>query len=189
MSNIGKQILALSDNIQVFELNNNISNTNIYFLKSKLGMFEFPNSDFFNLVIDRKNKRLAIQIKPKYVNYPKINSFWGTYVSLFKKMLHNLSTGVSIQLEFVGLGYKAIIENDNLILKIGTSHEIKYLIPKNMTAKLINPTLLTLKGINDKDINEFSVMLSNLKKPDVYKGKGIHIPGTYYIRKEGKKQK
>lgn len=189
MSNIGKQTLSLSDNIQIFALYDALSNTNVYFLKSKLGMFEFPNSLFFDLYLDKKNKRISIQIKNKYINSPKIHAFWGTYVSLFKKMIQNLSTGVSMQLEFVGLGYKAIIENKNLLLKIGTSHEVRYEIPKNITAKLINPTLLTLKGINDKEVNEFAVMLSNLKKPDVYKGKGIHIPGTYYIRKEGKKQK
>lgn len=81
------------------------------------------------------------------------------------------------------------LELNNLILKIGFSHNITYHIPKNVKIKILNqkqPTIL-ITGISFQEITQAAAEIKSLKPVEPYKGKGIRYFNEVIKLKEGKK--
>lgn len=114
----------------------------------------------------------------------------GLYRSLVNNMINGVSNGVEIQLEIVGVGYKATVTNNILELSLGYSHNIYLAIPKEITATAVtekgkNPTV-TLKGIDKQLVGQVAAKIKSLRKVEPYKGKGIRVLGETVRRKAGK---
>jgi len=111
---------------------------------------------------------------------------------LFKKLIENKFLGVTrgflIYLKIVGIGYRAMLSNENLLLKLGYSHDIVYKIPSSIKLFLIDPTLICIFGIDKNQITQIASKLRNLRKPSVYKGKGIRLVDEKILLKQGKKK-
>ena len=79
-----------------------------------------------------------------------------SFFGLFKKLLENKIKGVSrgflIYLKIIGIGYRASLQNDNLLLKLGYSHDIIYKIPSSIKLFLIEPTVICVFGIDKRGI-------------------------------------
>ncbi len=103
-------------------------------------------------------------------------------------MVIGVSRGFSKKLELVGVGYRAIKNNNELILKLGYSHDVIYSIPKNLSIECIKPTLISVNGINKQEVNQVAANIRSFRKPDAYKGKGIRYYGELIKLKEGKKK-
>jgi large subunit ribosomal protein L6 len=118
----------------------------------------------------------------------KKKSFLKLYKSLIKLKIKGILQGFKLNLFFKGLGFKAFIEQNNLILKIGYSHSIIINIPKNI--KIINQTNKLIFNCNDWNIlTKYVHYIKNFKKPEPYKGKGLLLKNEIIIQKEGKKSK
>ena len=105
------------------------------------------------------------------------------------KLLWGVWKGYSIKLNIVGVGYKAFLEKDKLVLKIGFSHNVTYNIPKNITIKILNQKLLTIliTGTDFQKITQTAAEIKHLKPVEPYKGKGIRYFNEIIQLKEGKK--
>lgn len=94
-------------------------------------------------------------------------------------------------LEMVGVGYKAISDNDGskLTLKLGFSHDIELEVP--LGGRVFCPgrsTLIYCTGMNRQTISQFAAKIRSCKPPEVYKGKGIRYRNEIILHKQGKKK-
>ncbi|MFY0688839.1 MAG: 50S ribosomal protein L6 [Cyclobacteriaceae bacterium] len=114
----------------------------------------------------------------------------GLYRSLVNNMVEGVNTGYKKDLELVGVGYKAAVQNNVLELNLGYSHSIYLAVPAEIkvtteTAKGKNP-LISLEGIDKQLIGQIAAKIKSLRKIEPYKGKGVKFVGEHVRRKAGK---
>jgi large subunit ribosomal protein L6 len=114
----------------------------------------------------------------------KMNS--GTMWSLIRNAILGVSEGFQKVLEIEGIGYRAELNNKNLVLSLGFSHPVNVLIPDGLDVK-VEKNQIIITGANKELVGKFASHIRSLKPPEPYKGKGIHYRGEYIRRKAGKK--
>ena len=85
-----------------------------------------------------------------------------------------------------GVGYRASVSGKNLELSLGFSHPVKVEAPEGVEFKVEKNTIL-VSGFSKEKIGRVAAEIRALKKPEPYKGKGIHYFGEIIRRKAGKK--
>lgn len=119
-------------------------------------------------------------------NTKSARSLWGTYASHIKNMIKGVTEGYEKKLEIEGVGYKAKLEGSKLILNLGFSHTIEVDSPEGITFE-VEKTKIKVSGIDKEAVGQIAAKIRAYKKPEPYKGKGIHYEGEYIRRKAGKK--
>lgn len=133
-----------------------------------------------SIFLDIQNNNLQIRTLSK--------SFFGLFKSLLQNKLQGVSRGFLVYLRIVGIGYRAHIENKTLFMKLGYSHDILYKIPESVRIFLLEPTLLCLFGIDKNQITQVAAKIRQIRKPSVYKGKGIRLLNEKIVLKAGKRK-
>ncbi len=112
------------------------------------------------------------------------------YWSLIRSLILGVFKGYKFKLKLVGVGYKARIANNNLYLKVGYSHEAIYEIPEDISivCSKVKGVLLLIKGKEEHRVRQAAMEIRRLRKPDSYKGKGIHKEGEVLKLKKGKRE-
>lgn len=113
-------------------------------------------------------------------------ALWGTYASHLRNMIEGVTEGYTRILEIEGVGYRAEVKGNELVLNVGFSHPVHLAIPEGITAE-VQKSEITLKGADKDALGQFAANVRKVKKPEPYKGKGIRYQGEYVIRKQGKK--
>jgi large subunit ribosomal protein L6 len=113
-------------------------------------------------------------------------ALWGTYVAHFHNMVKGVTEGFTKVLEIEGVGYRAESQGNKIKFSLGFSHPIEMMIPAGV-AVTVEKGVLTVTGNDIEVVGQFAANIRALKKPEPYKGKGIHYRGEYIIRKQGKK--
>lgn len=116
----------------------------------------------------------------------EMRAFQGLCRSLASNAVKGVSEGFSINLEIVGVGYRAKLEKDKLELSLGYSKPIVYKIPGDIEILLEKPTVITVKGIDKQRVGQEAQKIRSFRRPDVYKLKGIRYEGERLIKKERK---
>lgn len=168
--------IKIPKNIEIKIKNNNI------FFKGSLGELSlaFKNEISFFL----KNNQLIIIINSQ----KNKKSILNLYNKLIKIKIKGVLQGFKLNLILKGIGFKSFIENNNLILKLGFSHNIVIPIPNNI--RIINQTNnLIFNSIDFIYLTQFVHYIKNFKKPEPYKGKGLLLKNEKIFKKEGKKSK
>nr|YP_010394218.1 ribosomal protein L6 [Phytophthora cinnamomi]DAZ88737.1 TPA_asm: ribosomal protein L6 [Phytophthora cinnamomi var. cinnamomi]UXG55791.1 ribosomal protein L6 [Phytophthora cinnamomi]WRY73326.1 ribosomal protein L6 [Phytophthora cinnamomi]WRY73365.1 ribosomal protein L6 [Phytophthora cinnamomi]WRY73406.1 ribosomal protein L6 [Phytophthora cinnamomi] len=182
-SSLGNIQLFFIDKTFIFQKDIKIYNKNkTVFFKTSLGLLslDFINNIYFFI----KNNKLLITIN---INKNK-KSILNLYTKLIQIKIKGVLQGFKINLFLKGIGFKAFIENNNLILKLGFSHNIIIQIPSNI--EIINQTnTLIFSSIDYIFLNQFVHYIKNHKKPEPYKGKGLLLKNEKILQKEGKKSK
>lgn len=124
-------------------------------------------------------------IKPKAVS-SKLLALWGLERSLIANMVEGVEKGFIKKLEFEGIGYRASVEGDTLVMQLGFSHPVKLRAPAGIKFTVEKNTI-TVAGINKETVGQAAAMARALKPPEPYKGKGIRYRGEFIRRKAGKK--
>ena len=167
---------TLPKNINIDKINNTI------FFKTTLNSLFLTFNKNTNFFIKQNQLLININIDKNKKN------FLNLYKKLIKLKIKGITQGFKISLLIKGIGFKAVIEHNNLILKLGFSHNIEILIPENI--KIINNTNnLIFNSIDYIFLNQFVHMIKNYKKPEPYKGKGLVLKNEKILQKEGKKSK
>ena len=88
-----------------------------------------------------------------------------------------------------GVGYKASVSGNKLVLVAGYSHDVVMEIPEGLSVKMgDDPKEFTIFGIDKGKLGQFADKIHKVRKADPYKGKGIFYKGERIRRKEGKKK-
>lgn len=150
-------------------------------IKGPKGLIKKKKNKQIQLIFDNNTRILYL-----ITSNSKLNHF---YLSLINKLIWGVWKGYSIKLNIIGVGYKAAIDNEDLVLKIGFSHTVKYKIPKDIQIKILNQKVLTLfiSSNNKQRTTQIASEIKALKPVEPYKGKGIKYFNENIILKEGKK--
>jgi len=151
--------------------------------KGKLGELSLTLVD--DVGIERDEDQLVV--KPRS-DTTRARTMWGTSRSLLQNLVTGVSTGFTINLEIVGVGYRAAIDGKDLVLQLGYSHEVRHPIPDGITITCERPTAITVSGADRQRVGQVAANIRAYRKPEPYKGKGIKYADEYILRKEGKKK-
>ncbi|MDC0349056.1 50S ribosomal protein L6 [Alphaproteobacteria bacterium] len=127
-----------------------------------------------------------ITVEPR--NKEKDAPMWGTMRNLVANLVEGVHKGFVIDLEIVGVGYRAAVQGSNLVMQLGYSHEVVYPIAEGLSIKCEKPTAINISGADRQRVGQAAAEIRNFRRPEPYKGKGIKYKGERLIRKEGKKK-
>jgi large subunit ribosomal protein L6 len=113
------------------------------------------------------------------------NSYHGLYRSLVSNMIDGVTKGFSKSLIINGVGYRAEVNKDVLVMNLGFSQPIDYYIEDGITIA-VEGTKVTVSGINKQRVGQVSAEIRSLRPPEPYKGKGIRYEDENIRRKIGK---
>ncbi|MCX6716724.1 MAG: 50S ribosomal protein L6 [Candidatus Taylorbacteria bacterium] len=136
-------------------------------------------------VIEIKVENNEIFLIPKDESI-ETSALWGTYASHIKNMLAGVSKAYEKRLIVEGIGFKYDVKPKEMIFNLGFSHQIKLEIPAGLKITS-DKTAMIISGIDKDSVGAFASKIRSLKKPEPYKGKGIHYEGEVIRRKQGKK--
>ena len=113
---------------------------------------------------------------------------WPTMRTLVFNMVEGVTEGYSKALEIQGVGLRAAMQGDTLVMQLGFSHEVRYDVPQGIKIEVETQTQIKISGIDKQKVGHVAAVIRGFKKPEPYKGKGIRYVGEYVMRKEGKKK-
>ncbi|KAA9353773.1 50S ribosomal protein L6 [Larkinella humicola] len=180
MSRVGNKSIALPEKVSV-----SVENGNTVTVKGPKG--ELSQSINPDIKLEIADGELKV-IRPN--DQKRFKALHGLYRALVNNMVTGVSTGYRLELEIVGVGYKAVATNNILQLTLGYSHDIYVAIPTELkvtsvTEKGQNPKVI-LEGIDKQLIGDVAAKIRSLRKVEPYKGKGIRFVGEKIRRKAGK---
>ena len=135
---------------------------------------------------------IEIKVEGSEVNCVRANEekhtkqLHGTTRALINNMIIGVTDGFKKELEIQGIGYKAAVQGNNLVLTIGFSHDIKFPIEQGIKIETPSPTEIVVSGIDKQRVGEVASVIRGYRKPEPYKGKGIRYKGEHVAHKEGK---
>jgi large subunit ribosomal protein L6 len=110
----------------------------------------------------------------------------GTEWSLVKNAIQGAAGGFVKVLEIEGVGYRAVLEGKELVLYLGYALPVRLKLPEGVTV-VVEKNTIKISGVSKDLIGRTAAEIRALKKPEPYKGKGIHYQGEVIRRKVGKK--
>lgn len=175
MSRIGKKPILIPEGVQVKAENSNI------IVKGPKGEL----SQVIDPVLKVEIKEKEILITPNK-NTKKSRALWGLSRTLIANNIQGVTKGHEKRLEIQGIGYKATLEGETLVLNVGFSHPVKIQKPEGIEFK-IERNIIVISGIDKAKVGQTAAKIRKIKPPEPYKGKGIRYVGEVVRRKQGKK--
>ncbi|RFB04401.1 50S ribosomal protein L6 [Parvularcula marina] len=115
-------------------------------------------------------------------------SMWGMSRTMVANIFEGVSTGFVRKLELVGVGYRAQMKGQTLVLALGYSHDVEFNPPEGISITVGKPTEIEISGRDKQVVGEVAAKIRSFRPPEPYKGKGVKYEGEYIFRKEGKKK-
>jgi large subunit ribosomal protein L6 len=151
--------------------------------KGKLGELSLTLAD--EVEISRNDATLVVTPRS---DTQRARTMWGTMRSLLQNLVTGVDEGFTVNLEIVGVGYRALAEARELVLQLGYSHEIRFPIPDGIKIACERPTVIAVSGADRQQVGQVAANIRAFRKPEPYKGKGIRYANEFILRKEGKKK-
>jgi len=114
-------------------------------------------------------------------------SLHGLTRALINNMVVGVSEGFTKTLQIEGVGYRAEVEGNDLILNVGYSHPVRFEPPQDVSFVVENRNkTIIITGIDKQVVGELAANIRKQRPPEPYKGKGIRYDGEIIRRKAGK---
>jgi large subunit ribosomal protein L6 len=136
-----------------------------------------------NIKIEVKDQKVFVTVTDA-LNH-KQNALWGLYRSLINNMVKGVTGGFEKKLEINGIGFKAQVSGQKLILNVGYSHPVNFDLPVGIAAA-VEKNVITITGTDKQVVGEVAANIRKIKKPEPYLGKGIKYLEEVLRRKAGK---
>lgn len=121
---------------------------------------------------------------------PTARALHGTTRALLQNMVTGVSTGFTKVLEIDGVGYRAEMNGNKLVLYVGYSHPVEIDPPEGISFEVDTKIRqVRVNGYDKEQIGQIAADLRKIRPPEPYKGKGIHYKGEKIRRKAGKSGK
>ncbi len=180
MSRIGKNPISIPSGVTI-----DVSKGNLVTVKGPKGeLSQQVNPDLGVAVADGE-----VQVT-RPTDSKRHRSFHGLYRSLIANMVEGVVNGYTLELEVVGVGYRAENNGNLLIMTLGYSHPIYFMVPDEVTVETISAKgkapIVKLFSTDKQLVGQIAAKIRALRKPEPYKGKGIKFVGEQLRRKAGK---
>jgi large subunit ribosomal protein L6 len=175
MSRIGKKPVEIIKGVQIKKQDNTIE------VKGPKGTLNMSITGGIN-----------VEIKDNEVIFTRENDFkknkalHGLYRALLQNLIIGVTEGYTKKLELVGIGYKAELKGEKLVLLLGYSHPIVFIAPKEVKIEVPVPTSIVISGIDKQLVGLIAAKIRSFREPEPYKGKGIKYDYEKIRRKAGK---
>jgi ribosomal protein L6P/L9E len=162
--------------------------TLILFGFSKQVQIELQN--IFIISQDTLNRKLIFTLNTDFSDMKKLHLLWRSYQVIITNLVNDFIFGYEILLELRGVGFKAFVDNNNLLLSLGFSHPILFKIPESLQIRIVDTKniLFSIRGFDRNKVNEIASKIRSYKKPEPYKGKGVCYYNEIVTIKESKKE-
>lgn len=175
MSKIGKKLIEIPKDVTVAVEDELVK------VNGPKGELQFKIPRELKVIIDDGK----LSVIPKS-NSKKTPALWGTLRAVIANMVLGVYKGFEKKLEIEGIGFKAQIQGNDLVLNLGFSHPVIFKIPPGVKINVEKNTI-TISGPSIELVGQTAANIRALKKPEPYKGKGIRYAGEVIKKKAGKK--
>ena len=175
MSRIGNKVIVLPAGVEL------TNNDNVVTVKGPKGELTREFSKDIEIRVEGTEVTLHRPNDSK-----EMKTIHGTTRALLNNMVIGVSEGFKKELEMRGVGYRAQLQGNKLVLAVGKSHPDEVEAPEGITFELPNPTNIVISGISKEVVGQTAAYVRSLRSPEPYKGKGIRYVGEYVRLKEGK---
>lgn len=175
MSRVGKKPITIPDKVNVTVDGNTIK------AKGPKGELAFSVPEGIEFKIENKTLTFSRTNDEK-----KVRALHGLSRALTNNIIEGVLNGFTKTLQIEGVGYKAEMKGNNLMLSLGFSHPLLVIPPAGVKISSPNPNTILLDGIDKQLVGEVAAKIRKLRPPEPYKGKGIRYSDEYVRRKAGK---
>ncbi|GAB4261756.1 50S ribosomal protein L6 [Deferrisoma sp.] len=116
----------------------------------------------------------------------RMRSLHGTTRSVVQNLVTGVTQGFQKDLQIEGVGYRANLQGNTLVMNLGFSHPVEYPVPQDVKIEVKDQRVISVAGIDRQRVGQVAAEIRRVKPPEPYKGTGIRYVGEHIVRKEGK---
>ena len=176
MSRIGKKPVIIPANVTV-----NVAEGNVVTVKGPKG--ELTNTFNADMKISVEGNVLTVSRPTDEANHRALHGLTRTLIA---NMVEGVEKGFSKELEVNGVGYRAEKKGNQLVMRLGFSHEVIMDEIPGITIEVPAPNKIIIRGIDKQVVGQFAAEVRGKRPPEPYKGKGIKYTTEVIRRKVGK---
>jgi large subunit ribosomal protein L6 len=135
--------------------------------------------------VDLKIEAGVMNVAP-LKNTRNCRALQGLTRSLVDNMITGVTQGFERTLEINGIGYRAELKGNTIVLNVGYSNPVEFNLPEGVSAAVERNNTIKLSGIDKQKIGSVAASIRKIRPPEPYKGKGIKYAEEYIRRKVGK---
>ncbi len=177
MSRIGKKAVELPDGVTA-----SVSGQTVE-VRGPRGVRSYTATDDVTLTLENG----SLSVMPRGTS-KRARQQWGMSRSLVANLVTGVVSGFRKELAITGVGFRARMQDDVLMLSLGYSHDVRISVPEGVTITVPRPTEIVIEGIDQQLVGQVAANIRAWRKPEPFKGKGISYRGERVFRKEGKKK-
>ena len=175
MSRIGKKPVTIPANVTV-----NVAEGNVVTVKGPKG--ELTNTFNADMIINVEGNVLTVSRPSDEANHRALHGLTRTLIA---NMVEGVEKGFSKELEVNGVGYRAEKKGNQLVMRLGFSHEVIMEEIPGINIEVAG-NKITIRGIDKQVVGQFAAEVRGKRPPEPYKGKGIKYTTEVIRRKVGK---
>ncbi|MEE8280632.1 MAG: 50S ribosomal protein L6, partial [Alphaproteobacteria bacterium] len=157
MSRIGKNPVPIPDGVTVEVSGRQVS------AKGKLGELHVTLME--EVEVERDGDQILVRPRD---DSDRAKQMWGTARSVVNNLVTGVAEGFTRDLEINGVGYRAQVQGQDLILQLGFSHEVRYPIPEGITVQCPAQTQIVIKGADKQRVGQTAAEIRAFRPPEPY---------------------
>ena len=175
MSRIGKELIVMPSGVSAKFENGTLTVT------GPKGSLTQEVDSVIKVNIDGQN--LSFEITKET---PESDAKHGLYRALAHNMVVGVHDGFSKSLQISGVGYKASVSGNKLVMNLGFSHNVEVEVPSDIKVTCPSVTDITVSGIDKQKVGQFASKIRDIRPVEPYHGYGVKYADEVVIRKVGK---
>ena len=175
MSRIGVKPVAIPQNVKVSLMKSCVE------VEGSKGKLQFPIYMRIKVAVEDNQVKVS-----RIGNGKHERALHGLTRAMIANMIQGVNVGFVKELEMSGVGYRGQLSGKKLVLQLGFSHPVEYVIPEGIALEMPKPTKIVIKGIDKQKVGQAAAHIRAFLPPEPYKGKGIRYAGEQIRRKAGK---
>lgn len=176
MSRIGLKVITLPSEVTLTQ------HDGVMNVKGPKGSLDVVISSLIDVKIDGEHVSCSRKNDEKHTK-----QLHGTTRANLNDAIIGVTTGFKKELVIVGIGYRAAMRGENIVMNVGYSHEIVIKPVANSKVSCTSPTEIVVEGISKQAVGQTAALIRGTREPEPYNGKGVMYKGEHIIRKEGKR--
>ncbi|MGL5150320.1 MAG: 50S ribosomal protein L6 [Clostridium sp.] len=176
MSRVGRLPIAIPAGVTV-----TVAANNVVTVKGPKGELVKAMHKDINIAVENNE---VVVTRPSDVKEHR--ALHGLTRALMNNMITGVSQGFQKNLELIGVGYRAQLQGNKLVMNLGYSHPVEIEAVEGITFETPAATKVVVKGIDKEVVGAVAADIRAWRKPEPYKGKGIKYDNEVIRRKEGK---
>ena len=176
MSRIGNKVISIPAGVTVTVEDRNVK------VSGPKGNLVVPLNHGINVEIDG-----ATLVCKRESDVKQVKQNHGTVRANIHNAIVGVSEGYKKELEMRGIGYKAQLQGNSVVLWAGYSHTVTIVPNEGVKVTLPSPTEITVEGIDKQAVGQTAARIREVRRPEPYLGKGIRYKDEHVVTKEGKR--